>query len=128
MADERAHAEHVLPKITAAATEAGRPASRRRRSSVAVCDDADEGRERAARLFSVYENIPTYQRILDHGEAGSPAEVSVIGTEAEVTKRLESYRDAGVTDLAATVFGVGPDRAASRNRTRDLLASLAPQI
>jgi F420-dependent oxidoreductase-like protein len=129
MADERAHAEHVLPRITAAATEAGRPAPRIVAGlPIAVCDDADEGRRRAAKLFSVYENIPTYQRILDRGEAGSPAEVSIIGTEAEVTKRLESYRDAGVTDLAATVFGVGDDREASRRRTRDLLASLAPEI
>ena len=95
---------------------------------IAVCDDADEGRERAAKLFSVYENIPTYRRILDRGEAGSPAQVSVVGTEAEVTKRLQSYRDAGVTDLAATVFGVGDDREASQRRTRDLLASLAPEI
>ena len=129
MGDERAHAEHIVPKITAAAAEAGRPAPRIVAGlPVAVCDDADEGRARAARLFSVYGDIPTYRRILDRGEAGSPAEVSIIGTEEQVTKRLQSYRDAGVTDIAAAVFAVGDDRDASRQRTRDLLASLAPEI
>jgi F420-dependent oxidoreductase-like protein len=129
MADERAHAEHVVPRINAAADEAGRPAPRVVAGlPVAVCDDADEGRERAARLFSVYEQIPTYRRILDRGETGTPAEVSIIGTEAQVTRRLQSYRDAGVTDLAAAVFAVGSDRDASRRRTRELLASVAPEI
>jgi F420-dependent oxidoreductase-like protein len=129
MADERAHAEHVVPRINAAADEAGRPAPRVVAGlPVAVCDDADEGRERAARLFSVYEQIPTYRRILDRGETGTPAEVSIIGTEEQVTRRLQSYRDAGVTDLAAAVFAVGSDRDASRRRTRELLASVAPEI
>ncbi|HZP29029.1 MAG TPA: TIGR03564 family F420-dependent LLM class oxidoreductase [Acidimicrobiia bacterium] len=129
MGDERAHAEHVVPRITAAAAEAGRPAPRVVAGlPIAVCDDADEGRERAARLFAAYEQIPTYRRMLDRGDAGSPAEVSVIGTEEQVTKRLQSYRDAGVTDLAAAVFAVGDDREASRRRTRDLLASLAPEL
>jgi F420-dependent oxidoreductase-like protein len=129
MGDERAHAEHVVPRITAAAAEAGRPKPRVVAGlPVAVCDDPEEGRERAAKLFSVYEQIPTYRRILDRGESGSPAEVSIIGTEEQVTKRLRSYRDAGVTDLAAAVFAVGSDRDASRRRTRDLLASLAPEI
>ena len=128
MADERAHAEHVVPRITAAAEEAGRPVPRVVAGlPVAVCDDADEGRERAARLFSVYEDIPTYRRILDRGSSAGPADVSIIGNEATVTKRIESYRDAGVTDLAAAVFAVGDDRAASRRRTRDLLASIAPE-
>ena len=129
MGDERAHAEYVVPRITAAAADAGRPAPRVVAGlPVAVCDDADEGRTRAARLFAAYEQIPTYRRILDRGETRTPAEVSVIGTEEQVAKRLQSYRDAGVTDLAAAVFAVGDDRVASRRRTRELLASLAPEL
>jgi alkanesulfonate monooxygenase SsuD/methylene tetrahydromethanopterin reductase-like flavin-dependent oxidoreductase (luciferase family) len=52
----------------------------------------------------------------------------VVGDEAAVAARLRSYRDAGITDLAATVFPVGDDPAGSRRRTRELLASLAPEL
>jgi F420-dependent oxidoreductase-like protein len=125
MADERAHAEHVVPRITDAATAAGRPAPRIVAGlPVAVHDDADEARARAAKLFAVYEHIATYQRILGRGDASGPADVCIVGDEATVARRLRAYADAGVTDLAATVFGVGPDREASKQRTHDVLASL----
>jgi F420-dependent oxidoreductase-like protein len=129
MADERALGEHVVPRIADAATEAGRPTPRVVIGlPVAVCDDAAAGRDRAAHAFSVYDHIPTYQRIIERGDADGPADVVAVGTEAEVTARLQSYRDAGATDLAASVFTVGADeaeRARSRERTLDLLASLA---
>jgi F420-dependent oxidoreductase-like protein len=132
MADERAHAEHVVPRITDAASAAGRSAPRVVAGlPVAVHDDADEARARAARVFSVYTQIPTYQRILGRGDAGGPADVCIVGDEAAVTERLRAYRDAGVTDLAATIMPVGADeeaRAASRRRTWEHLASLAPDL
>jgi len=129
MTDERSVAEHVVPQLLDGAMETGRSNPRVVTGlPVAVCDDADAGRERAARIFSVYEAIPTYQRILATGDAAGPADVAVVGTEAQVTARLESFRDAGVTDLAATVFAVGTDREASLRRTHELLASLAPEL
>jgi alkanesulfonate monooxygenase SsuD/methylene tetrahydromethanopterin reductase-like flavin-dependent oxidoreductase (luciferase family) len=129
MADERAHSEHVVPRITAAATSAGADPPRVVAGlPVAVHDDADAARERAARIFAVYTQIPTYQRILDRGDAGGPADVCLVGDEAAVTTRLRAFRDAGVTDLAATIFPVGEDSAASRRRTWELLASLAPEL
>jgi F420-dependent oxidoreductase-like protein len=129
MGDERAHAEHVVPRISAAADGAGAPAPRVVAGlPVAVHDDADAARERAAKIFAVYTQIPTYARILDRGDASGPADVCVVGDEAAVTRRLRAYRDAGVTDLAATIFPVGDDSAASRRRTWELLASLAPEL
>jgi len=53
------------------------------------------------------------------------------GSEAAILARLQSYRDAGVTDLAARAIGLGPDpdaRLASRRRTQDFLASIASQL
>jgi F420-dependent oxidoreductase-like protein len=129
MADERAVGEHVVPRLVAAAHAAGRPDPRVVASlPVAVCDDGDAARERAAQLFALYGEIPTYRRILDRGGATGPADVCVVGDEAAVEARLRGFRDAGVTDLAATVFPVGEDHAASRQRTRDLLAHLAPTL
>ena len=129
MADERSTEEHVVPRLMAGAIEAGRSAPRVVAGlPLAVCDDAAEGRDRAARLFSVYGAIPTYQRILATGEATDPADVCVVGTEQQVRTRLEQFRDAGVTDLAAATFAVGDDRTTSLRRTHELLASLAPEI
>lgn len=124
-ADERAIGEHVAPRITASAAAAGRPAPRIVVGlPVAVVTDTDKARDRAARLFSVYEAIPTYQRILGRGAASSPVDVAVIGTEAQVRKRLQRFQDAGATDLCASVLGLDDDRDASRRATLDALASL----
>jgi F420-dependent oxidoreductase-like protein len=129
MADERAIAQHVVPRITAAASGAGRPPPRVIGGiPVAVCDDEGMGRAAAAKFFGVYEHIPAYRRMLDRGSADGPADVVVVGDERSVTRRLRSYADAGVTDLCATVFPVGDDADASRHRTRELLASLAPEL
>ena len=129
MADERSIADHVVPKLLAAAIDAGRATSRVVAGTiVAVCDDAAEGRERAGRLFGVYGAIPTYQRILATGDSEDPSDVCVVGTESQVKARLEALRDAGVTDLAAATFAVGDDRSASLRRTHELLASLAPEL
>jgi F420-dependent oxidoreductase-like protein len=129
MADERAIGGHVAPRVNAAAHEAGRPAPRIVAGlPIAVCDDEREGRDAAARAFAVYGTIPTYQRILAVGDSADLSEVCVVGTEAQVTGRLERLRDAGVTDFAAVVFTVGGDRGASWRRTCELLSSLAPEL
>ena len=123
-ADEAAIADHVVPRITAAAKDAGRPAPRIVAGiPVAVVDDVDDARRKATTLFGAYEQIPTYQRILGRGEAGNPVDVAVIGTEQQVRDRLRRFEDAGATDLCASALGLGDDRAASRQRTLDVLAS-----
>ncbi len=129
-ANERAVGDHIVPGITAAAEAAGRPAPRVVVGlPVAVVDDADAGRARAEKLFASYLNIPTYQRILARGgDDTSPADVAIIGTEAEVTERLRSYAAAGATDLCATALGLDDDRDASQRRTIELLASLTPEF
>ena len=131
MSDERALGEHIVPRVTKAAADAGRPSPRVVIGlPVCVCE-AEAGRQRAAKAFAVYEQIPTYRRILDRGDGASPASVVAVGDEAEVTARLRSYRDTGATDLAATIFGVGDDdaaRTASKRRTHELLADLAPRL
>jgi len=129
-ANERAVGEHIVPGITAAAAAAERPVPRVVVGlPVAVCDDADAARERAAKIFATYLNIPTYQRVLARGGDGTtPTDVAVIGTEVEVEARLRVYADAGATDLCATPLGLDDDREASQRRTIELLASLGPEL
>jgi F420-dependent oxidoreductase-like protein len=123
-ADEQAIAGHVVPRLTAAAAGAGRSAPRVVAGvPVAVTDDVDAARTRAARLFAAYEAIPTYQRILGRGATSNPVDVAVIGNEGQVRDRLLRFADAGATDLCASVLGLDDDRGASRLRTLDALSA-----
>jgi alkanesulfonate monooxygenase SsuD/methylene tetrahydromethanopterin reductase-like flavin-dependent oxidoreductase (luciferase family) len=126
MANARAIAEHVAPRITASAAAAGRPAPRIVVGlPIAVHDDVDEARAVAAGSFAMYGTLPNYQRILAHGGVDAPADAAIVGDEAAVTAQVEGLFAAGGTDFWAAPFPVGDDRAASRSRTRALLRELA---
>ncbi len=134
MADERAIGGHVLPGITSAATNAGRPAPRVVAGvPVALCrnDEVDAARAWANEALAHAEYSPNYQRLLDHGDAADVGDLLAAGDEAAVVDRLSSFRDAGVTDLAVRVLPLGSDRDArieSRHRTEAFLASLCPEL
>ena len=126
MANATAVAQHVTPRITEAAAQAGRPAPRIVAGlPVAVHDDVAGARSVAADLFAVYGDLPNYQRILAHGGVSSPAEAAVVGNEEAVSSQIETLFDAGATDVWAAPFPVGEDKVASRVRTRSLLMELA---
>lgn len=128
MANRQAIESHVAPLLAKAAANAGRDPSTLRvvcGLPIAVCDDAAEAREAAARQFAGYGFLPNYQRILKAGDAEGPAAVAVVGTEDDVAAQLQAHVDAGVTDLWCAIFPVGTDRDGSRRRTRDLLKALA---
>ena len=134
MADERAIGEHVLPRITKAAAEAGRPSPRIVAGvPVALCPDheVDAARAWANQVLGHAEYSPNYQRLLEHGDATDVGDVLAAGDETAVVDRLRSFRDAGVTDLAVRVLPLGGDRAArieSRERVSTFLASLCPEL
>ena len=129
-ANERAVAEHIVPRITRAAGQAGRPSPRVIVGiPIAVVDDVDRGLAEAAALFDAYNSISTYQRIMARGgDDVTPREIAIVGTEREVLTRLRAYADAGATDIAAAPIGLGPDPAAARRRTLELLGSLHGQF
>ena len=117
---------HVAPRIRAAASAAGRPEPRIVAGlPVAVHDDVDEARTAAAQLFAGYGELPNYRRLLDIGGADGPGDAAIVGDEAAVTASIQALFDAGATDVWAAMFPVGPDRSASRARTRTLLRELA---
>lgn len=126
MANARAVDTHVAPRITKAASNAGRPAPRIVAGlPVAVHDDIDEARTAAAKQFANYGVLPNYRRILDIGGAPGPADAAIVGDEASVAEQITALFDAGATDVWAAVFAVGEDKSASRRRTRALLKELA---
>ncbi|HEV3354750.1 MAG TPA: LLM class F420-dependent oxidoreductase [Acidimicrobiales bacterium] len=130
MADERAIAAHVTPRITAAADAAGRPAPRVV-AGVPVClcsdSDIDVAVERTNRILAEAEVSPNYQTLLDLGDATSVGDILAAGSESTIEKRLQAFADAGATDVSVRVVPIGENRdelVASMKRTRDFLASL----
>ncbi len=120
---------HIVPRITAAAANAGRPAPRVGVAlPIAVTDDAESARERAAQEFQMYGFLPNYRRMLDIEGVEGPADVAVIGTEAEVESQIRTIASAGTTDFIAALFPTGADPDASMKRTRTLLKSLIGKV
>jgi len=125
MAPAAAIERHIAPKVNAAAAAAGRPAPRIVAGlPVAVHDDEAEARAAAVASSVVYAGMANYQRILEIGNAATPADAAIVGDETAVRAQLQSLLDAGATDIWAAVFPVGDDRAGSRRRTTDLLREL----
>ena len=134
MADERAIAEHVVPRITRSAAAAGRPAPRIVAGvPIALCrdDEVDAARAWANQVLGHAEYSPNYQRLLERGDAGDVGDILAAGSESAIVERLQSFADAGVTDLAVRLLPLGSDRDArieSRRRTEAFLASLCPEL
>ncbi|KBZ59472.1 LLM class F420-dependent oxidoreductase [Mycobacterium colombiense] len=134
MADERAIGDHVVPRITAAAGAAGRPAPRIVAGvPAALCShrEIDDARGYASEVLGHADFSPNYVRLLQHGDAEDVGDTMAAGDEAAVLDRLRRYRDAGVTDLAVRIVPLGKDigeRTESRRRTQEFLSSLCPAL
>ena len=134
MADERAVAAHVAPRITTAAAQSGRSQPRIVACvPVTVCSesDIDDARAYANDVLGHAHVSPNYVRLLEHGDADDVGDTMAAGDEDAVLARLSRYRDAGVTDLAARIVPLGPDptaRTSSIRRTREFLASICPEL
>jgi F420-dependent oxidoreductase-like protein len=111
-------ADHIVPSITKAAENAGRPAPRVVAGlPVSVTTDPDAAREQAATVFAIYGQLPSYRAMLDKEGAAGPADVAIVGDEGTITKGLQRVIDAGATDFIAAIFGSPEEQA----RTLDVL-------
>lgn len=124
MTGPRTLADHTVPTLTAAAEAAGTGAKRVVSAlPVAVTDDVDGARARAASVFSVYGALPSYRAMLDREGAAGPENVALVGSAAEVEAGIGAMRDAGVTDFVAVEFSTDePTATATRELLRGLLS------
>jgi len=113
--------DHIVPTITRAAEEAGRP-SPRVVCSVPVCvtNDPEDARKRAAKVFAIYGQLPSYRAMLDREGASGPADLAIVGDEDTVGAQVQAFAEVGVTDFVAGEYTGGDDGA----RTRAFLRSL----
>ncbi len=115
-------ADHIVPTITAAAADAGRPAPQVVVTlPVCVTGDPDAARARADRIFAMYGHLPSYRAMLDREGAVGPADVAVVGSEEEVAAQIRRLAEGGATEFSGAVYGT-PDEV---ERSRALLGALA---
>jgi F420-dependent oxidoreductase-like protein len=115
--------DHVVPTITAAAEEAGQPPPRVVCVlPVCVTGDPERARERAARVFATYGELPSYRAMLDREGAAGPADVAMVGDEDAVGEQVQALAVAGVTDFVAAEYTRGPDAVRTRAFLRSLLS------
>jgi len=134
MADERAIGDHIAPKITKAAADAGRPAPRIV-AGIPVClcaaSEVDAAKERANRILGEAEVSPNYQRLLERGDARDVGDLCAAGDHEQILSRMRRFSDAGVTDLSVRLLPIGDNRdelIASKQRTREMMVELAKEL
>jgi F420-dependent oxidoreductase-like protein len=121
-AGPRVLAEHVVPSITSAAAEAGRPSPRIVASVVAcITDDPDAARGRIAETSKPYATFPAFKAMLEREGVSSQVDIGIIGDEATARAKAERFIDAGATDLAIRESTGTPEEA---QRTRAFLKGL----
>ncbi|MCA9847675.1 MAG: TIGR03564 family F420-dependent LLM class oxidoreductase [Dehalococcoidia bacterium] len=126
MAGARAVSDHVAPRLTRAAENAGRPAPEIvAMLPLALTSDPAGAREAAQEQFANYGRLPSYRSMLDESGADGPGDVAIVGDESALRRQLEELRDAGVTSFSAWLFDAGPG---TQERSREFLASLAPEL
>lgn len=115
--------DHVVPRITKAAKEAGRASPRVIAGMpLVITEDANEALEVAKNAFVMMGALPSYKAMLEREGLNDPAEMAIVGTSVSVADRIKRLEDAGVTDLYAWVFTAKNNTV---ERTVEFLGSLS---
>jgi 5,10-methylenetetrahydromethanopterin reductase len=117
--------DYIVPSITKAAADAGRPAPRVVCVlPVCVTDDAEQARVNAGKAFAIYGQLPSYRAMLDREGAAGPGDVAIVGDEDAVAAQIRTLGDAGVTDFVAGEYARGADGPRTRALLRRLISEL----
>jgi 5,10-methylenetetrahydromethanopterin reductase len=115
MTGPRTLESQVVPRITAAAAEAGRPAPRVIAGlPVCVTGNREEARDRIRPILAGSARMASYARQVAAEGLDDPVDLATIGDEAEVASRLSSLEGIGVTELLANVLGTEEEVARTR--------------
>jgi F420-dependent oxidoreductase-like protein len=100
LAGPRTIAEFIEPAIAKSSADAGRRNPRIVAQVPAiVSDDVDAARTFAAEQLSFFETIPSYQNVIAREGVASAADLAAVGSAESVRHQLQSYLDAGATDV-----------------------------
>jgi F420-dependent oxidoreductase-like protein len=113
LAGPRTISEFIVPTITKAADDAGRPAPRIiALVPVVLSEDVEGARSLAAQQLSFYETIASYRNVIAREGISSVVDLAALGPEEDVVRQLRRYRDAGATDVVISPL----DRSAEVDR------------
>jgi 5,10-methylenetetrahydromethanopterin reductase len=119
--------DHIVPTITSAAHEAGRPSPRViALMPIAVTKNVRAARERVTDEMAVYHRMPSYQAMLEREGVTTAGETGLFGSRAQVEGALHQLEEAGATDFGAIVFGTADEQDATRELLRDLASRVIP--
>jgi hypothetical protein len=114
--------KHIVPSLSAAARDAGKPAPIVVGGfPVVLTNKPDEARQRIAGQLTIYGQLPSYRAMLDREGVKGPADVALAGDENYLRGAIDRLHNIGVTDLNVAVSA---GDAAEAERTLQFLASL----
>ncbi|HYC54354.1 MAG TPA: TIGR03564 family F420-dependent LLM class oxidoreductase [Candidatus Binatia bacterium] len=129
MCGPRYVASTIVPHLEAASKAAGRAMPRVVVSlPVCVTDQPDAAKEFASKQFAIYGQLPVYRACLDAEGAAGPADIALVGSEAEVEAGIRRIAGAGASDFYAGVFPDGREGSDSMARSNALLTSLCGKV
>lgn len=115
--------DHVIPTISAAAADAGRPAPRIAAIySVAITDDVERALAQVDEWFAFHGDAPSYRAMMEREGAASARDIAIVGDEETLRRRVEELAAVGVTDVVLGEVVLPGDDG---ERTRQAVASLA---
>jgi F420-dependent oxidoreductase-like protein len=113
---------HIVAKLTAAASEAGRPTPRVVGGyPIALTTKVDEARKKINEQLVIYGQLPSYRAMLDREGAAGPADIAILGDENALASEIRRLESIGVTDFNAAIVDV---EDGARARTLEFLGSL----
>jgi F420-dependent oxidoreductase-like protein len=100
LAGPRTIAEFIEPAITKSAADAGRAQPRIIAEVPAVVsENVKAATDCAAEKLRFYEAIPSYMKVIAREGVASAADLAAVGSAESVRRQLQSYLDAGATDV-----------------------------
>lgn len=91
---------------------------------VCVHDDKEQAVARANEVNGFFGELPSYRRQLDAQGVENPGDIAIVGNESEVAAQLETFFDAGATEIVASIYPAGDDKRGSFARSTDCLRNL----
>ncbi|MBX3707629.1 MAG: TIGR03564 family F420-dependent LLM class oxidoreductase [Pseudomonadales bacterium] len=122
MVGPKTMASHIVPRLRAAATAAGRPDPHVVGGfPIILTNRPDEARARIGQSLTIYGQLPSYRAMLDREGVAGPADVAIAGDENALRGALKRLEDVGVTHFNAAIAAV---EDGAYERTLEFLSSL----